>query len=424
MSFARASLFTATSTLIKILVGLIVGKLIAVQFGPEGVGLAGNYRQLITVLGVLAGAGIFNGITKYIAEYEQANRLDEQHRLLGTASTFVLGFSITIGLSFLFFSQQISLLLFSDSKFAQVIQILAVLQFVIAYSNLLLAILKGYRDALANAFSIIIGTVLALIGFYILQLVWGYHGALVGLALLPAFSLFPAIYFVNRKRTINWQALRPSWNNNIAYKLSKFTVMTLITAVTIPVAYYLLREQLLKHYGWREVGIWQGVSTISDAYLQFITAAFSVYLLPTFSRIKEPLALSKSVIKHLLMILPLVFVVSFCVWLVRDWVIWLLFSEEFNAMNPLFIWQLGGDILKVGCYVFGYLIISQASLRLYLLAEVSQFSLLVGFSHWLIPNKGAIGATQSYLFTYSIYFLICVMGFMLFKRYASQKAAS
>ncbi len=40
--------------------------LLAVSFGPAGLGLAANFRQLITVLGVLAGAGIFNGVTKYV----------------------------------------------------------------------------------------------------------------------------------------------------------------------------------------------------------------------------------------------------------------------------------------------------------------------------------------------------------------------
>ncbi|MBI0543565.1 lipid III flippase WzxE, partial [Dickeya dianthicola] len=64
MSLARASLWTAASTLVKIGVGLVIIKLLAVTFGPEGVGLAGNYRQLITVLGVMAGAGIANGVTR------------------------------------------------------------------------------------------------------------------------------------------------------------------------------------------------------------------------------------------------------------------------------------------------------------------------------------------------------------------------
>ena len=66
MSLAKASLWTAASTLVKIGAGLLVGKLLAVSFGPAGLGLAANFRQLITVLGVLAGAGIFNGVTKYV----------------------------------------------------------------------------------------------------------------------------------------------------------------------------------------------------------------------------------------------------------------------------------------------------------------------------------------------------------------------
>jgi enterobacterial common antigen flippase len=90
MSLAKASIWTAGSTLIKIGAGLLVVKLLAVAFGPSGVGQAGNFRQLITVLGVLSGAGIFNGITKYVAEYHQ----DPQRLRLavGTASSIVLGF--------------------------------------------------------------------------------------------------------------------------------------------------------------------------------------------------------------------------------------------------------------------------------------------------------------------------------------------
>ncbi|EQB6624590.1 lipid III flippase WzxE, partial [Escherichia coli] len=55
MSLAKASLWTAGSTLIKIGVGLLVVKLLAVSFGPSGVGQAGNFRQMVTVLGVLSG---------------------------------------------------------------------------------------------------------------------------------------------------------------------------------------------------------------------------------------------------------------------------------------------------------------------------------------------------------------------------------
>ncbi len=57
--------------------------------------------------------------------------------------------------------------------------------------------------------------------------------------------------------------------------------MALITSVTLPVAYIMMRKLLAAQYSWDEVGIWQGVSSISDAYLQFITASFSVYFITT-----------------------------------------------------------------------------------------------------------------------------------------------
>lgn len=50
MSFANVLVWTTASTLIKISVSLLVVKVLAVAFGPEGVGQAGNFRQLMTVL--------------------------------------------------------------------------------------------------------------------------------------------------------------------------------------------------------------------------------------------------------------------------------------------------------------------------------------------------------------------------------------
>lgn len=450
MSLAKASIFTAASTLIKILIGLIVGKLMAVEFGPEGVGLAGNYRQVITVLGVLAGAGIFNGVTKYIAEFEAKEDNVAVKRLLGTASLMVLVFSITIGVLFILFANKISLILFGEETYANIITILAVMQFAIAYSNLLLAILKGYRDSLSNALSIIVGAILALFGFIILQYILGYTGALIGLGLLPATTLLPAIFILFRRKVIHWSLFIPVWDARFVKLLGKFTIMTLMTAATMPLAYYLLRGQISSYYGFDffnvifpstqqtqigpqitaivskmhhdlfkhqasfQVGLWQSVSMISDAYLQFITAAFSVYLLPTFSRIDDNRLLIKEVFKSFKFVLPAVILLSFTVWLLRDFVIWLLFSDEFIAMRDLFSWQLIGDVLKVACYVFGYLIIAKARLSLYFLAEIAQFSLLILFSFMLIPKQGTLGASQAYMLTYMGYFIMCMIGFLVY----------
>ncbi|CNG96990.1 lipid III flippase WzxE [Yersinia kristensenii] len=418
MSLAKASIWTAGSTLIKIGVGLLVVKLLAVTFGPSGVGQAGNFRQLITVLGVLSGAGIFNGITKYVAEYHQ--QPERLRAVVGTSSAIVLGFSTLLALIFLLAAKPISMALFGHADYQNVVRAVAFIQMGIAYANLFLAILKGYRDAMGNALAVIGGSLIGVVAYYICFRIGGYPGALLGLALVPALVVIPAAAMLIRRKTIPLSYLKLSWDKALASHLGKFTLMALITSVTLPVAYVMMRNLLADRYGWDAVGIWQGVSSISDAYLQFITASFTVYLLPTLSRLKAKADISREILRSLKFVFPAVATASLMVWLLRDFAIWLLFSHQFTAMRDLFAWQLVGDVLKVGSYVFGYLVIAKASLRFYILTEVSQFLLLTGFAHWLIPMNGSLGAAQAYMATYIVYFALCSCVFLMYRRHSSQ----
>lgn len=412
MSLAKASVWTASSTLVKIVAGLLVIKLLAISFGPEGVGQAGNFRQLITVLGVLAGAGIFNGVTKYVAQFQHEPA--QLRAVTGAASAMVLVFSLLLALLFLLAAAPISIALFGHDRYQNVVRIVAFLQLGIAWANLLLALLKGYRDAQGNALALIIGSLLGVIGYLLCWATGGYPGALVGLALVPALAVIPALILLKRRIPLPLAWLRPEWHPALMRSLAKFTLMALITAVTLPVAWVMMRNLLAAHYGWQQVGLWQGVTTLSDAYLQFITATFSVWLLPTLARLQSKKEIAHEIWRALRFVIPAVAVISLCIWLLRDFAIWLLFSAEFHGMRNLFIWQLSGDIFKVGAYVFGYLVIAKASLRFYIAAEVSQFLLLTLFSRWLIPLYGATGAVQAYMATYVIWFALCCCAFILY----------
>ncbi|QKJ89162.1 Lipid III flippase [Paramixta manurensis] len=414
MSIAKASVWTAASTLVKIVTGLAVVKLLAVSYGPGGVGQAGNFRQLITVLGVLAGAGIFNGVTKYVAEYQQQPA--RLKAVTGTASAMVLGFSTLLALVFLLAAEPISEGLFGHNGYQDVIRLVAFLQMGIAWANLSLAIMKGFRDAQGNALAVILGSLIGVLAWFICHWLGGYSGALLGLALVPALVVIPAAWLLARRDHLPLGYLMPCWHAELARSLSKFTLMALITSVTLPVAWMMMRNLLAARYSWEEVGLWQGVTSISDAYLQFITATFSVYLLPTLSRLTGKAEISREIFRALRFVIPAVAAVSFCIWLLRDFAIWLLFSSKFYGMRDLFIWQLPGDVLKVGAYVFGYLVIAKASLRFYILTEISQFILLTAFSRWLIPLHGATGAAQAYLATYLVYFALCFCTFLIYRR--------
>ncbi len=113
---------------------------------------------------------------KYVAEHHQTHknyvRFWELHRRL-------LGFSALLALIFYFVVRQLAWrylivkiqLSYSNSRLNSN---------GIAYANYFLAILKGYRDASANALAIILGSVIGVIAYYLCYLVGGYEGALAG----------------------------------------------------------------------------------------------------------------------------------------------------------------------------------------------------------------------------------------------------
>lgn len=294
MSLAKASVWTAASTLVKIGAGLLVVKLLAVAFGPAGVGQAGNFRQLVTVLGVLAGAGIFNGVTKLVAQHRDEPA--ELQKVTRTAAAMVLGFSTLLAVLFLAGARPISVGLFGHDNYQNVVRLVALVQMGIAWANLSLAIIKGFRDAAGNALSLIAGSLIGVIAYYASFRFGGYEGALLGLALVPALVVIPAAFMLKQRSHLPAGYLKPGWDSGLAAHLGKFTLMALITSVTLPVAYVMMRNLLASHYGWEAVGIWQGVSSISDAYLQFITASFSVYLLPTLSRLTAKEEITREIV--------------------------------------------------------------------------------------------------------------------------------
>lgn len=403
------------ATVVKLGAGLLVVKLLAVSFGPEGVGRAGNFMTFVTVVGVLSGAGVYNGVTKYVAQFQSEGDDLRLRRMLGTSGSIVLGVSGLLAVLLWILADLVSRLLFGGDGLAEVIRAMAFVQFGLAYTNLFQAILKGHRDARGTALSVVFGSVLGLLGYGVCFGLGGYVGALVGLAVVPALAVLPSWIILRRNDPLALRWLRPLWDGESARLLAKFTAMVVITALMLPTAYVMMRNVLAEHSSWAQVGIWQGMSKISDSYLQFITASFSVYLLPTFSRLRDKRQIARETGRVLRFVMGTVAAASVGVWLLRDLIVSILYSPEFASMRELFAWQLTGDVFKVGGYIFGYLVIAKAALRLYLLAEVSQLLLLVGFAYLLVPTHGAVGASQAYLATYIVYFCLCVAVFLCYQ---------
>ena len=130
-----------------------------------------------------------------------------------------------------------------------------------------------------------------------------------------------------------------SVDKGVAINLAKFTMMALTSAVCVPLSHMLIRDHLGETFGWSIAGYWEAMWRLSTAYLVLVTTTLSLYYLPRLSEIKEQKALKSEIVNGYKFILPLAVVAGLLMYLFRDIIVSLLFSDDFSPMRALFAWQ-------------------------------------------------------------------------------------
>ena len=90
-----------------------------------------------------------------------------------------------------------------------------------------------------------------------------------------------------------------------------------------------LRLYIAHHASWTDVGYWQAILRVSNAYLLIITSVIAIYALPKYARIKDNVALRKEVFSVMLKIVPAVALLALLIFALRHWIILILFSPNF-----------------------------------------------------------------------------------------------
>lgn len=401
MSFLKVGLVFAIPTIAKLAAGLIVVKVIAIYLGVDGLGRIGQFMSLMSMLTVLAGGGISIGIVKYVAEFQdKKNQLSDY---IQTASCVTLGYSIFLTAVLFILDEKISVFLFKTPLYAFEIRVLAFSQIAIGLSSFFLGILNGLRQAKAFAFVSLASVFFGAIGVVIGCKWGGFTGAMYGMMWFSSCQLIFLVIWYYWSFNKDWRLLKPRWLPEIAKKFTLFSFMQLVTVLTMQLAQIIIRNLIEQKTNWIDVGYWQGLVKISDAYLLFITVVLANYYMPKLSELKEKsevirevIAAYKIVIPTLLLFIPIIFA---C----RNAIVITLYSEKFLAISDLFFWQIIGDFLKVIAYISGYVAVAKAASKIYISAEIFQAGLLIILSFFLVTHYGVQGAVYAYVITYFIY---------------------
>jgi len=412
MKLFSTTIFSGITAFVKIASGFIATKVISGFAGPAGVALVGSLTNFMAVMLSLANGSVNSGIVKYTAEFKNDSR---KSKILYDTSIFIsVVCSAIISLVLLLFSKYWSEKIFHSVKYQSVIVLFGVGIIFYSLNTILLAILNGLgyikKYTLINGLSSIFTLVLTIVLIYY----YNVTGALYALVLSQFLVFFVACLLVVKhlKNKINFDFLRPDFT--IIKNLSHFSVMAIVSSSAMPLAQILIRNFITKEIDLDHAGIWQGLIRISDGYLLMINITLGTYFLPKLSALKDNSEIRKEVVNGMKFLAPLFLLMCLGIYLGRFYIIQILYSEKFFAMQELFFWQLAGDFFKVLSLIFSYLMLSKVMTKTFIATEVLFAFVYVVLSLFFVPSMGLKGVAFAF-FVCSITLFFSV--FLIFRKF-------
>lgn len=404
LTLIKTSLLNGIAVGVRMLTLLSINKILAIYVGPAGYAALGQFQNAVQMISTLASGAINTGVTKYTAEYQDNEA--EQRKVWQTAGTIALAGSLVLSVMVFIFRERLAVGFLGDAQLSTVFVWFAATLVLFVFNTLLMAILNGKKDIPRYVFANIAGSMLAL-GITVLMVVnWGLLGALIALAVYQSLAFFATLFLCLRTPWFRWRELVGRVDLPMAKKLVKYTAMALTSAAIVPLTHIFIRKHLGETLGWDAAGNWEAMWRFSGAYLMLVTSTLSVYYLPRLAELKTGKDIRREVLLGYQVILPVAVVCAGLVYLIRDFIIQILFSDEFHQMEALFFWQLIGDTLKIASWLMAFVMVTKAMVKLYILTELVFSGIFYGLIYNLTPFFGLEATAISHAIAYFVYLLV------------------
>ncbi|WAI88445.1 Lipid III flippase [Psychrobacter sp. SC65A.3] len=411
MNLLKTSALNGIAVLIKTVTMFILNKVLAVYVGPSGYAVIGQFQNFIQIVTSFAGGAINTAVIKYTAQYyENENR---QRAIWRTAGSIVLLFSIMIAFLILILQKQLSIYIFQTAEFQSVFVWFAVFLLFFNFNALFLAILNGKKEILKLVIANIIGSLFSLVITGVLAFKFGLYGALIALSIYQSTAFLVTLVLCYKADWFKFKYLFGKIDPDITRKFAGFALMALTSALCVPLSQIAIRTYMTGEFGIEYAGYWEAMIRLSGAYLMLVTTTLGVYYLPRLSELSAISDIKKEVYLGYKVIFPVALLGGVLVYLLRDWIIGLLFTDAFLPMRDLFLWQMIGDSLKIGSWILAYLMLSKAMTKLFIVTEIIFSVSLVILTYLCTTIFGFEGVSIAYLVNYAFYWL--VMGLFVFK---------
>lgn len=410
----KTAFWAMSQTLVKLIAGFIIIKLIAKVGGPDALSNFGLYQNLVTVLLMVSGGVMFAGVTSKIARAENNNEFTQFY----SGANLFLNRLLLISV-FVFFPICVYILYISvDGVKGNIITLLIIsLPFLLLQTrfNFYLAVLNGLSKvnllARDNIYASILTILIACVAFFITT-DWRYFA--ICMCLGPSLR-YIYIFGRNKQEYKLSENIKPE--KNLRYLL-RYSLVGLVSSLCLPIAQIIARNFITNHNGLFESGIWQGLTRFSEVYLVLVSSVLSVYVLPKISPAKNRKQIKECILPLIMLLIPLIGIGVVFIYYLKEYVVVVLFSREFLPMQELFIYQLPGDIFKIFAWVLTFSLLGLGKTKTLICLELAYFCTYLALIYFTVPVYGLKGAVVAYSASYLLYlFLTIVVFFYWYKKY-------
>jgi PST family polysaccharide transporter len=359
-------------------------KIVAAWMGPEGVGLFGQFRQIVQAATIGATFGGTNAVVQGLSrESELAGRSEFRRtagRLIGMAG-------LLIALLTVFLAGPIAWHAFSSRDPGTVEAVrwlgLAILLSVVATYGL--AVLNGYRLYRWLAVAQVAGpTALALVlGICFLQDAprgpWVFacsFGICFGVTAICAAWRVSRVPLTRGANTSTHQGLLPKAFLGFAAAMGA-------AALSATVSMLLIRSWVIAEGGLASAGLFDAAWTLTFNYVTLFLMACNTLYLPTLTAASSPVAQRSTVLRMVYLVLPVCVVISYSLVGFRLPILHLLYSPAFDGGARLLVILSIAVILRAVSWVYGSLIIATRDSRMLLWSDAGLNILLLA-SVWSV----------------------------------------
>ena len=405
MNLLKTSVLNGVAVLIKTATMFILNKILAVYVGPAGYAAIGQFQNFIQMVTSFAGGAINTAVVKYTAEY--GDNPNEQRKIWQNAGTLVLLMSIIVAILVIVFQQPLSMYLFNSSEYQSVFLWFAFFLIFFNFDTLFLAILNGKKEILKLVIANIVGSLFSLAMTGVLAYKFQLYGALVALCIYQSIAFFITLVLCLKSDWFKFQFLFGKIDKVITTKFGHYVLMALVSVFFGNIAQITLRKIIVNEFSITYAGYWDAMNKLSGSYLMMASIIIGTYYLPKLSELKTYSEVRQEIFYGYKIILPIAILSSLFVFIFKEWVVKILFTDSFIPMLELLSWQLIGDVIKIGSWIISFVMLSKAMTKIFVITETFFALSIIPLTILCIKLFGFKGITIAFTVNCLIYWIVC-----------------